>query len=47
MAGRCAANMGWSGMPGTPMQSNVERLAPVSGGASVSDFIQLLKPRVM
>ena len=30
-----------------PLQSNVERLAPVSGGANVGDFVQLLKPRVM
>ncbi|CAN1723150.1 Protoheme IX farnesyltransferase [Hyphomicrobium sp. 1Nfss2.1] len=34
-------------MPGTPLQSNVGHLAPVSGGASVGDFVQLLKPRVM
>ncbi|MFA5898732.1 MAG: protoheme IX farnesyltransferase, partial [Hyphomicrobium sp.] len=33
-------------MQGTPLDSDLGRLAPVDGG-SVGDFIQLLKPRVM
>lgn len=34
-------------MQGTSIETNVDRLSPGSSGASVSDFVQLLKPRVM